>query len=262
MESIRRWWERYRLQVLLASLGLAIAWAIRQTQGVALMEIYQLLSRPFQFEYSDKEVLANAQIRELQYRITEIENQNRQLKALLGTKSRLAGRGIWSSVIGRSGDSWWQQIVISRGSSDGINIGALVVGPGGLVGRVASVSPNSSRVLLISDPTSQVGVTISRTRSMGVLHGQAQDLAILEFFDRDPGVKPGDIVLTSPFSSMFPAGIPVGRIKSVNLDKQPAPEAQVEFSVPMGPLEFVRVYPYTESVSELSNSEDRLNPRQ
>jgi rod shape-determining protein MreC len=88
---------------------------------------------------------------------------------------------------------------------------------------------------------------------MGVLHGQAQDLAILEFFDRDPGVKPGDIVLTSPFSSIFPGGIPVGRIKSVNLDKQPAPEAQVEFSVPMGPLEFVRVYPYTESVSELSN---------
>jgi rod shape-determining protein MreC len=223
------------------------------------MEIYQFLSRPFQSEYSDKEVIANAQIRELQYRITEIESQNRQLKVLLGAKSKVVGRGIWSSVIGRSADSWWQQIAIGRGSNDGINNGAVVVGPGGLVGRVANVSPHSSRVLLISDPTSQVGVVISRTRSMGMLHGQAQDLALLEFFDRDPGVKPGDIVLTSPFSTIFPPGIPVGRVKSVNLDKQPAPEAQVEFSVPMGPLEFVRVYPYTESQPEASNPESESN---
>jgi rod shape-determining protein MreC len=254
MESIRRWWERYSLQVVLVSFGLLAAWAIRQTQGTVLMEIYQFLGSPFQPEYSDSEVIANAQIRELQYRITEIESQNRQLKILLGEKSKVAGRGIWSSVIGRSADSWWQQILIGRGSKDGINAGAIVVGPGGLVGRVANVSPSSSRVLLISDPTSQVGVVISRTRSMGMLRGQAQDLAILEFFDRDPGVKPGDIVLTSPFSTIFPSGIPVGRVKSVNLDKQPAPEALVEFSVPMGPLEFVRVYPYTEPPSELPKS--------
>jgi rod shape-determining protein MreC len=57
--------------------------------------------------------------------------------------------------------------------------------------------------------------------------------------------------LTSPFSTIFPSGIPVGRVKSVNLDRQPAPEALVEFSVPMGPLEFVRVYPYTEPPAEL-----------
>ncbi len=251
MESIRRWWERYSLQVILVSLGLLAAWAIKQTQGLALMEIYQFLSRPFQAEYSDSEVIGNAQIRELQYRITEIESQNLQLKVLLGEKSKVVGRGIWSSVIGRSADSWWQQILIGRGSNDGINAGSVVVGPGGLVGRVANVSPNSSRVLLISDPTSQVGVVISRTRSMGMLRGQAQDLAILEFFDRDPGVKPGDIVLTSPFSTIFPSGIPVGRVKSVNLDKQPAPEALVDFSVPMGPLEFVRVYPYTAPPPEL-----------
>lgn len=257
MGPIRRWWERYSLQAVLVSLGLIAAWAIRQTQGVALMEIYQVLSRPFQSEYSDKEIVANAQIRELQYRITEIESQNRQLKVLLGERSKLVGRGIWSSVIGRSADSWWQQILIGRGNSDGINIGAVVVGPGGLVGRVANVSPHSSRVLLISDPTSQVGVVISRTRSMGMLRGQAQDLAILEFFDRDPGVKPGDIVLTSPFSTVFPPGIPVGRVRSVNLDKQPAPEALVEFSVPMGPLEFVRVYPYTEARPEIPSSDNK-----
>ncbi|MFN9647931.1 MAG: rod shape-determining protein MreC, partial [Pseudanabaena sp.] len=98
--------------------------------------------------------------------------------------------------------------------------------------------------LLVSDPNSQVGVIVSRSRFSGMLKGQSQNTAILEFFERDPDVKVGDIVHTSQFSTLFPENVPVGRIKSINLDKQPSPEAIVEFSSPLGLLEYVRVYPF------------------
>ncbi len=111
-----------------------------------------------------------------------------------------------------------------------------------MVGRITSVAPNASRVLLISDRTSSVGVTISRSRYMGFLRGSA-DHAVMQFFDKVPDVRRGDVVATSPYSQIFPAGLPVGRVESVNLTKSPAPEAVISLSAPISYLEWVAVYP-------------------
>ena len=246
MDSIRSWWERYSFQTAIVTAGIGLAWLIRQTQGVAIMETYQFLSRPFQASVSRQELLQDAQVRELRYRLTEIESQNQRMKELLKVKVNPTDNGVWAVVIGRGADSWWNQILIGKGSNDGIKSGSVVVAPGGLVGRVTYVSPNSSRVLLVSDPNSQVGVVVSRSRYNGMLKGQSQNTATLEFFERDPDAKVGDIIHTSQFSTLFPENVPVGRIKSINLDKQPSPEAIVEFSTPLGLLEHVKVYSFQE----------------
>jgi rod shape-determining protein MreC len=242
MESIRRNWQRYAFQLGMALLGLLLAWIIRQTNGVILMEAYQVLSSPFQPNFSSPEVIKDAKFKELQYRLTELENQNQQFRKILGEKPPISGTGIWSAIIGRSADSWWQQVLIAKGSNDGVTSGAIAIGAGGLVGRVTDVAPHSSRVLLISDPTSQVGVIVSRSRYAGILRGQSQNLGIIEFFDRDTDAKRGDIIATSPFSKLYPPSISIGRIRSVNLDKQPAPEAIIEFTAPLSLLEFVQVF--------------------
>jgi len=248
MDSIRSWWERYSFQTAIVATGIGLAWLIRQTQGVAIMETYQFLSRPFQSSVSKQELLQDAQTRELRYRLTELESQNQRMKELLQVKANHADAGVWAVVIGRGADSWWNQILVGKGSNDGVKSGSVVVGPGGLVGRVSYVSPNSSQILLVSDPNSQVGVVISRSRYTGMLKGQSQNTAILEFFERDPDAKVGDIVHTSQFSTLYPENVPVGRIRSINLDKQPSPEAIVEFSTPLGLLEYVKVYPFQEKL--------------
>jgi len=248
MDSIRSWWERYSFQTSVVAVGIGLAWVIRQTQGVAIMETYQFLSRPFQSSVTKQELLQDAQVRELRYRLTELESQNQRMKELLKIKVNPMNNEVWTTVIGRGADSWWNQILIGKGSNDGIKAGAVVVAPGGLVGRVTNVSPNSSQVLLISDPNSQVGVVVSRSRYSGMLKGQSQNTATLEFFERDPDAKVGDIVHTSQFSTLFPENVPVGRIKSINLDKQPSPEAIIEFSTPLGLLEYVEVYPFQEKL--------------
>ncbi len=248
MDTIRSWWERYSFQTAVVTVGLGLAWFIRQTQGVVIMETYQFLSRPFQAIVSKQELLEDAQVRELRYRLTELESQNQRMKEILKVKINPTDTGVWATVIGRGADSWWNQILIGKGGNDGIKAGSVVVAPGGLVGRVTHVSPNSSQILLVSDPNSQVGVVISRSRFSGMLKGQSQNTAILEFFERDPDVKVGDIVHTSQFSTLFPENVPVGRIKSINLDKQPSPEAIVEFSTPLGLLDYVKVYPFQEKL--------------
>jgi len=244
MYIISRWWERHALQILLVSLALVAAWAIRQTQGAAIFEMYQVITRPFQSEPTQAERLGNARMLELQARVVELESQNQKLKELLDyAPPAEKRRGIAAPVVGRSADHWWQQVTLGRGSQVGIQVGFIVTAPGGLVGRVIGVTPNTSRVLLISDPSSQIGVTISRSRYVGFLQGQSASYAVMQFFDKVPDVRRGDVVSTSPYSQIFPSGLPVGRVESVNMNKSPAPEAVIELSAPIPYLEWVVVYP-------------------
>ena len=243
MFILRRWWDRHGIAIVLGGVTLSAAWLIRQTQGAALFETYQLMTRPFQLGPTPEERLTDARVRELQQRLVELESQNEKLKELLNYAKIQKVQGTAAPIVGRSADHWWQQVTLGRGSQNGIKVGYLVMGAGGLVGRVVSVTPNSSRVLLISDATSRVGAAISRSRSMGFMRGQGSNRAVLQFFDKVPDVRRGDVVSTSPVSQLFPPGLPLGRVESVNLDKSPAPEAVIELTAPITNLEWVIVYP-------------------
>ena len=111
----------------------------------------------------------------------ELKNQNQQLKQLGSYSATVPNKGILAPILLRSADNWWQQLTIGRGSKDGIAVDHIVVGIGGVVGRVVSVSPHTSRVLLVSDPNSKMGVLISRTRNMGILQGTRANQAVLQF---------------------------------------------------------------------------------
>lgn len=240
---MRRWWDRHGVAIILGGLTLSTAWLVRQNQGAAIFEAYQLMARPFQVGPTKEERLTDARVLELQERLVELESQNQKLKDLLDYTKTQKQQGIVAPIVGRSADHWWQQVTLGRGSNDGIKVGYIVMAPGGLVGRIVSVTPNSSRVLLISDATSRVGAVVSRSRSMGFIRGQGSNRAVLQFFDKVPDVRRGDTVSTSPVSKLFPSGLPLGRVESVNLDKSPAPEAVIELTAPVGYLEWVLVYP-------------------
>lgn len=247
MFALRQWWNRYAISTGLVALAIATAWGMRQTQGALVYEIYRWVTSPLQPGASRQQILEGSYTQELQQRIVELEVQNRELQAMVGTEDPNTDNGIWAAVIGRSAGDWWQQVVISRGSRDGVRAGYIVVGPGGLVGRVISVSPSSSRVLLVSDATSRVGARISRSRATGYVRGQTGQQVVMEFFDKMPDVREGDVVVTSAYSQLFPADMPIGRVVDLNLSKSPAPEVTIELSAPLSVLEWVQVIPYTPS---------------
>ncbi|WP_404790288.1 rod shape-determining protein MreC [Altericista sp. CCNU0014] len=241
MKSLLRWWSRYRSALLVALLILSVAGVVRATQGAGVADINRWLVWPFKTDGKAQQRLLDAQSKALQQQIQELEAQNRSLKSLLDLAPLPNQKKIAASVLSRGADNWWQQITLGKGSVEGVRVDAVVVAPGGLVGRVMSVTPNTSRVLLITDPTSQVGITVSRTRQVGILRGRLDRRGVLEFFDKMPDVKKGDAVVTSNLSSRFPGGIAVGRVTELDLDRQPTPQALVEFTVPLEHVEWVSV---------------------
>jgi rod shape-determining protein MreC len=252
----RSWWNRSRNQIFLLGLAILAAWLVRQTQGAALYEMYYWLTRPFHLPTAtvveqEKVVRQIApRINQLEAEIQELKIQNQKFQDILNyVSSKKPDQGIVAPVIGRSADSWWKQIIVGRGSQDGINNQDLVVAPGGLIGRVISVTPNTSKVMLLSDPMSRIGVTISRNRNMGFLKGNTTEQGIMEFFESDPKVKVGDVVVTSSYSQILPAGLPVGKVVSVDMNKAPSPEAIIEFFAPISAVEWVIIYPNKKSVS-------------
>uniref|UniRef100_UPI0030DA13CC rod shape-determining protein MreC n=1 Tax=Cyanothece sp. BG0011 TaxID=2082950 RepID=UPI0030DA13CC len=243
---IRRWYGRYGSKLVWAAVALGIGWFLRQTQGAPILELYYWVSRPLRSESPEllQERLTNARITELQQRVTELERKNQQLQKLLGYFEAQKQEVIVAPIIGRSVDDWWKQIVLGRGSEDGIEVGFVVTGIGGLIGRIVDVTPNTSRVLLISDPTSRVGGRVSRTGTMGVVIGGSSRIAVMRFFEKVPKVSPGDTITTSPVSRLFPDALPIGRIQSVDLEKGPAPEAKVLLTAPLDDLEWAVIHPY------------------
>ncbi|WP_414526475.1 rod shape-determining protein MreC [Nodularia chucula] len=262
MVNVRRWWDSKLLQLGLATVVLGSAWMLRQTQGHVLLEMYQLATRPLEMLQTSptrEERLNDARFWELQTRIADLEGQNQNLQNLLGyvEKESLGSEPIIARVVGRSADHWWQQVILNRGSKDGIQQGFIVQADGGLVGLVESVTPNTSRVLLISDLKNQVGVTINRSSAKGILRGDASGEGVLEFYGKMPDAKVGDLISTSTYSQRFPAGIPVGKITFLDFKQSPASVAKVQLLTPILSLDWVAVYAFAPSTddTEPTNSE-------
>jgi rod shape-determining protein MreC len=241
MFSLNRWWERYRSTFVLGSLGLGAAFFLRQTNAASLVEIYRLLSLPFQTNVAAQDQNLQARTWELQQRLVELEQQNQQLRRLLNQPEISQQRGVAAQVIGRTADHWWQQLTLGQGENRQIKVDAPVMAPGGVLGRITSVTANTSRVLLLTDPTSSVAVNVGKHRQTGIMRGQANQRAVIEFLVKDPKVRPGDVVLTSNLSSLFPAGLPVGKVVSVDLRNLAKPLAIVELAAPIDQVEWVTI---------------------
>ena len=92
-----------------------------------------------------------------------------------------------------------------------------VISGDGLVGVVKDVYPNTSLVMLASDPSFRVGVRIADTAQIGILSGQGTSHAVLQLLDSQSSVKVGDVLLArgSQGDKPFVPGVPVGQVTYV-----------------------------------------------
>jgi len=125
-----------------------------------------------------------------------------------------------------------------------------VVTGGALVGQVTKVFPETARVMLISDPSSAVRSADARNRAtVGMLeHGSTADSLVLNRVGKDKRVENGDTIITagspggSELLSLFPRGILVGKVTSVNQrDTDIFKHIQVEPFADLGSLQSVQV---------------------
>jgi len=138
------------------------------------------------------------------------------LRQILSLQESSNDEYISAAVISRKTGGWWRQIILNKGSKDGVEIGSTVTGPGGLLGRVNNTSLFTSSVTLITSPESKLGVWVDRSQINGLLVGSGDDHPSLIFFSKEADIKVGDFVSSSPASTLLPPNIPIGIVQSVN----------------------------------------------
>ena len=158
----------------------------------------------------------NERLRVQSLQVRETDYENRRLRRLLALRERMPLATLSGEIIGREGGGWARSLTVNRGRADGVARQMPVIVPEGLVGRVAQVRSGASVVQLLSDPTSTVGAVVQRTRTPGLVEGEPGGGVRFKFMARDgAGVAPGDLIVTSGLGTLFPKGIPVGRVTAI-----------------------------------------------
>ena len=121
---------------------------------------------------------------------------------------------IVANVINNSVHHPYNYITIDKGSNDGIRPEMGVIDHSGVVGTVSAVGPRFSRVISLLNPNFRLSCKIKASEHFGSLvwDGEDPSRAMLEELPRHTVFSPGDTVVTSGYSSVFPAGLPVGVI--------------------------------------------------
>jgi rod shape-determining protein MreC len=157
-----------------------------------------------------------ATLEERTVRLEEAEQENQRLRELLTFRERLAGEVLPAAIVGRDATGLARTLTIDRGERDGVVKGAAVLSPAGIVGQVFLVGATAARVLLITDHNSGVDAIVQRTRARGIVEGAVTEGCGLKFVKRTEDLQAGDVVVTAGVDGIFPRGLPIGQLTSVD----------------------------------------------
>ena len=133
-------------------------------------------------------------------------------------------------------------MIIDKGQANGIRQGMPVVNALGVVGKIAEVGQDSSKVVLLTDPQFSVAALIQRPRESGLVSGTLQGVCRMRYIRTVAKIHIGDKVITSKLSSSFPEGLLIGEIISINNHpSKPAVEALIKPSVTFSQIEEILV---------------------
>ena len=180
-------------------------------------------------------------MKDLRQELESLKEENESLKGQLINAEILADENSWlyrylsmkeehedyslcaASVISSSssgeGGNYALSLTLNRGTSSGVQTGMPVVTPSGLVGVVVETGIHHCLVATLLDTSVSVGAVTTRTTQNGLCEGDYENLhngcATLRGLPEESDVAVGDIVITSGRGSVYPYGIPIGRVVSI-----------------------------------------------
>lgn len=182
-----------------------------------------------------------------------LEHENRRLYALLGLARETGDEITLARIVGSSYDSPRRLATLTAGSSSGVEPGQPVRSADGLIGRVLETGRWASRVLLVTDGSSNVPVRMVRDGTPALAVGRGD--GTIELRTLEVGENPfrrGDILVTSGVGGVFPPNIPVatvtGRDGDTAIARPIADPGRMDFAVVLsvfqpaanGPLDAAR----------------------
>ena len=166
----------------------------------------------------------------------QLEQENARLLDLNNVKLNPKLNYISGKILVDSGSLFRQSAIINLGTSDGIVEGWAAMDGLGLIGRIAGVGKNTSRVLFLTDTSSNIPVLIKPSNQRAILSGDNSIEPNLLFIENNKQIQPGDRILTSGDGGVFPANLLIGQV-SLNSSNQLKAQLSANFSG----LEYLRV---------------------
>ena len=182
---------------------------------------------------ADDNVALSASVVELSLRLqiyNEVLEENRRLRALLGFVPPMEFKIVPTEIIGVFGAGIPKTVTINLGAKDSIMVNQTVIDRYGLAGRVAQVMEDYAVVYLLTEPRCRVSARVKRSREQGIIRYELGRGMYLDNCPRQGDVVIGDTIITSGLGGVFPEGLVIGTIKSVD-----APENDFFYDIAVEP---------------------------
>ncbi len=149
-----------------------------------------------------------------------LKNENEDLKNVLKIKDQLADLDfVGANIIAKDSGNFFNIFLIDIGSTDGISYNMPVITSKGLVGKVSSAQPFSSKIISIIEDGSSASAIVSKTGDLVVVKGDLklskEGLCRLEYIPSDLDLAQGDVIETSGKGGVYPKGLIIGTVKEV-----------------------------------------------
>lgn len=146
-----------------------------------------------------------------------LASENNELRKLMNSSEVLDDRVIVGEIVGVSPDPFSHEVVINKGSRDGVVVGQAILDANGLMGQVQQTSSFTSRVLLVSDSSHAVPVEVVRNGLRAILLGNGDTSALeLVHVPDTADIREGDLLVSSGLGGRFPKGYPVAEVDQIS----------------------------------------------
>ena len=220
--------------------------------GVKLKESAESIS--LYFQNMEKLIDENRELREENRELRENmidaqakDEENARLREYLEIKKTYNDYTLCeATVIAHEGEAYMTVMTLNKGSGDGIKKGMAVITSSGVVGSVYEVGYNWCKIRNIIEDSSGVGAYVSRSGEIGIVEGDVMykesNSCTLNYLSENTDAKEGDIVYTSGLGSVYPRGLPIGKIVSVKKnDYDRTVSARLETFVDFCDLKYVMI---------------------
>lgn len=210
-------------------------WAMAPvTRLVGMVEGFQSYARIYEQNQELRRELQ--QMKSWKEAAVQLEQQNAKLLAQNQVRLDPKLTSVSGVVMADAGSPFRQSVLLNVGARDGIRDGWATMDGLGLVGRISGVGQTTSRVILLTDASSRIPVTIQPSGQKAMLVGDNSAAPPVEFLEAPEQVRPGDRVISSGDGGVFPAGLLVGQVE-LGTDRR----LRVRLSADYERLTFLRV---------------------
>ncbi|MEO8275120.1 MAG: rod shape-determining protein MreC [Thermoanaerobaculia bacterium] len=199
------------------------------------------------------------ELRRRELRMAGLEEEIDGLSKTIDFSRRQATELRIAEVVHADFSSWLRSLILYVGTG-AAHVNQPVLSDDGLVGRVIRVSGAYAKVQLLTDRAASSGVQLERSRRQGVVRGSSPGELLLDFIPRQAEVEVGESVLTAGIDGVYPRGIRVGTVVSVEPGNEVFHRIVVRPAVDFSRLSFVYLLEGEAVPRELATEEEHASP--